>query len=83
MYALSLAASLLSSAGAGSLLEDGGRVAFGVGVDAGAGVVVGRREVDEEWLGTDDSAREWGAVPAVVCWVGRSGCGGSAGIFSE
>ena len=77
MYALSLAASLLSSAGAGSLLEDEN----GPDTGTGAGAAAGRREVDTEWLGTDVSARALEVVLAAVCWV-RSGCGGSADIFS-
>jgi hypothetical protein len=47
-----------------------------------AGTASGRREVDDDWPGTDVSAREVVAVLDVVCWVGRCDCGGSAGIFS-
>ena len=59
---------------------DGGGPWVGTAPDAGA--VAGRPEVDEVWLGTGMSASELIAAPAVVCWVGRSGCGGSAGIAS-
>lgn len=38
--------------------------------------------IDENWLGRDVVARALVAEPVVVCWVGRSGCGGSAGIAS-
>lgn len=64
MYALSLAASLLSSAGAGSLRED---VEACVGTAPDAGTVSGRCEVDEDWPCTDVSARALVAVPDVVC----------------
>ena len=51
-----------------------------MGTASDAGTVSGRREVEEDWLGTDVAARELVAVPDVVCWAGRCDCGGSAGI---
>lgn len=75
MYARSLAASLLSSAGAGSLAGDAEVAGVCSVIDAGA-------VIDENWLGRDVVARALAPEPAVVCCVGRSGCGGSAGIAS-